>query len=405
MTSAERHEARYQRRKAKRLAKRRAYLDQFDNFDCITDFSALIRANWEARRGVLWKASVMRYNTNFIRNALRARDMLRSGQDTRQGFYNFRIMERGKIRDVHSLHYAERVIRRSACTNALVPILARNLIYDNGASLADKGTGFAIKRVETMLHRYWRKHGNEGYVLVIDFRKYFDNIRHEPLKRIYADRLHDEKLRRLAEGFFECCGDKGLYIGPEDSQIAAIAFPNHIDHLIKDQWRIPYYCRYMDDSIIIMRDKKELEGIRDKLLSAFEECGIVINPKKTQIIKLKRGFTFLKVQFYLQDNGRLVKKPDRKNTVRQRRKLKAFKRFYDKGEMTLDQILTGYMSWRGCLLNKHAHKTLLSMDNLFIRLFNVSPWIKKKKGWNYHDGKRKNPEGPSPYQCLQVPAC
>lgn len=405
MTSAERHEARYQRRKAKRLAKRRAYLDQFDDFNRVSDFSALIRANWESRRGVLWKASVMRYNVNFIRNALTARNMLRSGRDTRQGFYNFKIMERGKVRDVHSLHYSERVIRRSVCTNSLVPVLSRNLIYDNGASLADKGTGFAVKRVETMLHRHYRKHGNEGYVLVIDFRKYFDNIQHDPLKEIYRERIHDERLRKLSEGFFDCCGDKGLYIGPEDSQIAAIAFPNHIDHLIKDQWRVPFYCRYMDDSIIIMRDKKALEAIRDKLLAEYEKYGIVINPKKTQIVKLKRGFTFLKVQFYLQDYGRLVKKPDRKNTVRQRRKLKAFKRFYDKGEMTLEQIVTGYMSWRGCLLNKHAYRTLKSMDHLFVRLFNTAPWIKNKKGWKYHDGKRENPERAGAYQRMQVSAC
>ena len=131
MNSAERHEARYQRRKAAREAKRRKRLDVYDNFDRVASIPALMRANFDSRKGVMWKASVARYNAHFLKFAVMQSRDLYAGKFKCSGFFVFWIVERGKRRHVHSLHYAERVIRRSFCINALVPILSSGLIYDN----------------------------------------------------------------------------------------------------------------------------------------------------------------------------------------------------------------------------------------------------------------------------------
>lgn len=380
MTSAERHEARYQRRKARREEKRKMLIGKYDDYARATSVSALIGANWASRKGVMWKGSVARYNANFFKNARQAHRLLTIGTDTRQGFYNFTIMERGKPRDVHSLHYAERVIRRSVCTNAMVPILSNGLIYDNGASLKDRGITFAIDRCAAMLHKYWRKYrDNEGYVLVIDFKKYFDNIEHDPLFSVFDRYILDKRLNSLCRSFVTATGSKGLFIGPEDSQISAIAHPNRIDHKVKEVWHCKYFARYMDDSYIIMRTKEELIKIRDLLFAEYRKIGIVLNSKKTQIIKLSRGFTFLKTQFILQQNGRLVQKPCRAATIRQRRKLKAFRRFVSCGLMNVEQVCNSYMSWRGYMGKKDAHRTIIRMDKLVYQLFAVKPWIKKNK--------------------------
>lgn len=380
MTSAERHEARYQRRKAKRDAHRAARIGKYDNFDRCTSVSALLEANWAARKGVMWKGSVARYNMRSFRNARFSHRLLASGADTRQGYYHFQIIERGKLRDVHSLHYAERVIRRSICTNAMVPILSNGLIYDNGASLEDKGITFAINRVATMLHRYYRKYGdNEGYVLVIDFRKYFDNIEHEPMFEVYDRNFHDIRLNHTCRNFVLGTGSKGLYIGPEDSQISAIAYPSRIDHKIKDVWRIKEFERYMDDSVLFMRSKDDLIKVRDALFAEYAKQGIILNPKKTQIVKLSRGFTFLKTQFFLQTSGRVLQKPCRGSTIVQRRKLKSFRRFVDEGLMTVRDVEESYMSWRGYMGHKDAHRTVHNMDNLFFNLLHTEPWKKEKK--------------------------
>lgn len=380
MTSKERHEARYQRRKATRARKRRERLGKYDDFDRLSSVSALVKAHFDSRKGVLWKASVARYDAKFFHNSIISHKRLIAGKDTRQGFYHFQIVERGKPRDVHSLHYSERVIRRSVCINAMVPILSDSLIFDNGASLKGKGVSFAIKECEKHLHDYWAEHrDNEGYALIIDFKSFFNNIQHEPMFAVYDHSFNDARLREICKDFVRACGSSGLYIGPEDSQISAIAYPSSIDHLIKDVWKIHGYGRYMDDSYIIHRNKDELRKIRDRLIAEFNKLGIIANPKKTQIVKLSRGFTFLKTQFFLQPSGKIVEKPAHVNIVRQRRKNVSFRRFCMRGMMTVEQVSGSYMSWRGSIKNKDARRTIHSMDRHFFKLFAVKPWIKKRK--------------------------
>lgn len=388
MNSTERHERRYQRRKAAREAKRRSKLDIYDNFDRVASPQALMQANFDSRKGVRWKASVARYDAHFLKNSILASQRLYAGDFKCEGFYSFNIMERGKLRSIHSLHYSERVIRRSACVESIVPILSHNLIYDNCASLKGKGIQKQLDRCETHLHRYFREYGdNEGYVLIIDFKGYFDHILHGPLFEIIDCYIKDLLLNLLCRLFISASdADKedkdkgvGLYIGPEDNQIYAVAYPNRIDHLIKDGWGIKAYGRYMDDSYIIVRDKAALQEIKRLLFVEFEKLGIIPNLKKTQIIKLSRGFTFLKTKFYLLPNGKVLRKPVHDNIVRERRKLKKHKRLVEEGVMTIEQVCQSYMSWRGFILKKDAYRTVHNMDLLFVSLYGVRPWKKKRR--------------------------
>ena len=408
MNSQERHEARYQRRKAARAAKRREKLKEYDDFDRLSSVPALLHANWDSRKGVMFKASVARYNMNFYKNATRQSRELRTGKDLRQAFYTFDIRERGKLRHIHSLHYSERVIRRSACVNAFVPVLANGLIYDNGASLKGKGVSFANDRCVAHLHKFFRETGsNDGYILIIDFRGYFDHILHDPLKEMIDKAFEDKRIVSLSHGFIDATNaDKppeqygqGLYIGPEDSQIYAVAYPNRIDHKIKDELRQRYYARYMDDSYIIHHDKAVLQQILKILLAEYEKYGIIPNPKKTQIVKLNRGFTFLKTRYYLTPSGKVIRKADHDCVVRERRKIKKLHRLYARGVVTLEQIIQSYMSWRGSILRRNAYRSVRSMDALFYKLYGVRPWrnIKKKRG-NQHGRKYTGPDHSGNYR-------
>lgn len=390
MTSTERREGRYQRRKAAREAKRRKTLNQYDDFEKVASLGALIKANFESRKGVSWKASVVRYDSQVLKYSVLQSRILHSGRYNTAGFYSFVIYERGKRRHIHSLHYADRVVRRSACINSLVPVLSSNLIYDNGASLKGRGVSFSSQRCETHLHKYFRETGsNDGYILIIDFKGFFDHILHEPLDRILDRYFLDLRLNALCRGFISATGkDKpeaeqgaGLFIGPEDSQIYAVAYPNSIDHRIKDQWRLPYYGRYMDDSYIIMKDKEELQRVQHLLYEEYAKLGIIPNIKKTQIVKLSHGFTFLKTKYFLTSTGKVIKKPDHDAIVRERRKLKKLRRFFDAGVMSLEQITQSYMSWRGSILKRDAYRSVCYMDALFYSLFGTMPWknIKKKR--------------------------
>ena len=99
---------------------------------------------------------------------------------------------------------------------------------------------------------------------------------------------------------------------------------------------------------------------------------IELHPRKTQIVKLSHGFTFLKKKFFYSETGRVIVRPCRDTITRERRKLKALKRMLDSGDITMEQIEQQYQSWRGGLVHLDAHDTLLSMDALYRDLFKGS---------------------------------
>lgn len=67
---------------------------------------------------------------------------------------------------------------------------------------------------------------------------------------------------------------------------------NEVDQFIKHKLHIKYYCRYLDDSIVIVKTKKEaiyaLEQIKKFLQYNLK---LELN-KKTQIFKSKQGVNF-----------------------------------------------------------------------------------------------------------------
>lgn len=395
MTSEERHKEREARRRAARKAKRSEKLSEYDNFDRVADYNSLYQAYLDARKGVTWKASVQRYGLDLSKNLCKTHNALIKGEDVRKGFISFDLVERGKLRHIQSVHFSERVPQKSLSQNALMPVLSNGLIYDNGASRKGMGVSHAINRITRHLQEHYKKHGNEGYILQIDIKDYFASIPHEPLKEVIREKSTDEKIIQLTERFIDAFAEdkmkemkqykdiastygdeyaKGLGLGSEICQICAVSYPNSVDHCIKEELRERGYARFMDDSYIIHADKEHLKEVLQVVREKYAKQGLQLNEKKTKIVKLSRGFTFLKTQFILTDTGKVVKKICRESVTRERRKLKKFAKLNRQGEMSYEQIREAYQSWKGYAGNKDAYKTIRNMDALFNRLF-IDEWI------------------------------
>lgn len=112
MNSKERHEARYQRRKMKRLLRRQKSNAKYGDFEKVFSFDNLYMAFRKCCLGVGWKASTQRFKANALQNV---NDLFRSLQNDKyksRGFYEFDIVERGKERHIKSVHISERVVQR-----------------------------------------------------------------------------------------------------------------------------------------------------------------------------------------------------------------------------------------------------------------------------------------------------
>jgi retron-type reverse transcriptase len=315
------------------------------------------------------KRAHSRYSASALPNICRTQDELLSGKFKTKGFYEFDLVERGKPRHVRSVHISERVVQRCVCDNALIPALRRSFIYDNGATLQGRGYDFAVKRVNKFLVEHYRRHGSEGYVLLFDFSKYFDTAQHYPIFEQIERSGLDDRLVSLVEYFIKNFGEYGLGLGSQVSQISAVALPNKIDHYIKDTLRMKYYARYMDDGVIISESKERLKTCLAELRRLCAELGIKLNEKKTQIVKLSRGFTFIKVRFRYGSRGAVIRKVTYKGIKHMREKLRVFRRWVSSGKMTITDVRASLASWRGYISRFHGYFVIQSVERFYKELF------------------------------------
>lgn len=369
MTSQERREVRYQRRKQHREEKKFEKHLRCLNFEDVFTYENLYKAYKKCRTNVSWKASTQKYIVNAPLNVYQTYVKLMTDKFKSDGFYEFDLYERGKHRHIKSVTMNERVVQRCLCDNALVPVITRKFIYDNGASLPNKGYHFAVKRLERHLHYHYRKYGNDGYILLFDFSKFFDNVSHELVKKILANEFDDERILKLTYHFIDAFGEKGLGLGSQVSQTLALASADKLDHYIKEKLQIKGYGRYMDDGYVIHKDKEYLKKVLKNIRMICDELGIVINEKKTQIVKLSHGFTWLKVRFFILPTGKIVKKIYKKSVTRMRKKLKKFRKHVDNGKMTYIDVYTAFQSWKAYAENFNAYNTIKNMGDLYNDLF------------------------------------
>lgn len=368
MTSEERREARYQRRKAKREAAKEKRNEGHD-FKTVYSFGALRKSFYAARKGTNWKASVQRYGCNVLRNSYNQSRLLMQHKDISRGFIEFDLYERGKKRHISSVHISERVVQKATCIYGITPVISESLIYENGASQKDKGTKFSSDILIEHLRRHYRKSGftNSGYIIMGDGHDFFGSQRHgiirENISRVVTDRELVGQTMKFIDAF-----EKGLGLGSEVCQINAVAYPDRIDHYIKEVLRCKYYDRHMDDWYIIVDTKEEAVGILEDISHRYLEMGVEMNPKKTQVIKLSHGFTWLQDRYFLTESGKVIRKPSHKKISRDRRKLKKMAVLVDIGDIKFKQVMSFYASFRGYMKWRTARKTKYTMDKLFNEL-------------------------------------
>lgn len=339
------------------------------------ELQTLLECAYECTRQSRWKETTQRFLANALVNVAMLRDDVLEGRYSVQPTVDFLLNERGHIRKIEAPVIRDRIIQKTLMKHVLTPSLRPYVIYDNYASLKERGTEFARKRFEVMLRRYIAKNGTDGYILLGDIKKYFESVVHEILKQLIAPKIAGEPEDVIALIHYvidtSSHSDRGLNLGSECPQIFAVYYLNLLDVFIKVVKGIKYYGRYMDDFFVIGKSKAELASILTDIEGKLAELGLLINAKKTHIVKLSHGFTFLQVKYNVLPTGRILKRPSHGKIFRERRRLRAFRRQMDDGIMTEGEVYNCYQSWRGTVVKDHnaCRKSIVSMDALYSSLF------------------------------------
>lgn len=340
-------------------------------YKILLDLNVLYKAFSKCKRGVDWKYSMQKYEANILLNLNTLQKDLKNKTYVPDKYVEFTVSERGKTRHIKSPSIRDKILQRAICDNILEPIIYPKLIHNNGASIKGKGVEFSRKQLTKHLQQYYREYGNKGYILVGDFRKFFESIPHDKLIKALSKYVLDEDVMNLLKLIINSYTDTGigLGIGSQASQIFGVFYPTPIDKYCTVVEENKYYARHMDDFYIIHHDEEYLKQLLPKIRKISDELGLTLNEKKTQICKLSKGFVFLKQFIYMTDTGKIVRRPAKTNIVRERRKLKSFYKKMQRGEMTREYIVEHYKSWRGTTKKYAKPYTIKNMDELFTSLF------------------------------------
>jgi hypothetical protein len=85
----------------------------------------------------------------------------------------------------------------------------------------------------------------------------------------------------------------------------------------------------------------------------------------------------LQIKYYVTSTGKVVKRINPKAVTRQRRRLKAYKRILDNGEIPLEDIELSYKSWMGDYTKLMSKKQIANMKQLYKDLFGKETRWKK----------------------------
>ena len=329
----------------------------------IVTFEALHTAYLKARRGKRYDADTLRFSINLEQEIVALLNGLQDGTYHTGEYRRFNVFE-PKKREVAALPFRDRVVQHAIVT-AIEPIFERQFSFDSYACRVAKGTHAGADRLTDFLRRANRM-WPEVYVLKADISKYFSSINHDVLKAILRRKIACLKTLELLNGIIDSWSietGKGVPIGNLTSQLFANVYLNELDKFIKQELHWRFYLRYMDDFVLVGRNKIVLNQAKNAIQKFLRSRLLLELNHKTSIFPAKQGVDFL--GFRIWKTHRLLRK---RSVIGMRRKLTVFQTRYAKGEIGQDKIQASITSWLGHI--KHANAYTLQkklFENLILR--------------------------------------
>lgn len=255
-------------------------------FDAVVERENLLLAFARASRGKSSCLAQIGYAAN-LRDEI---EVLRTGLV--DGTYPVGIYTQFTIHDPKERIITAATFRERVLHHALMNVCERYFdkwqIFDSYASRRGKGQMAAVRRAQEFASHY-------AWFLKCDFRKYFDSIPHDRLKRMLRHKFKDEKVlywfERIIDSY-EVSSDRGLPIGNLTSQHLANHYLDGLDR------KFHPYVRYMDDFIIWADDRDVLRRVRDDVARYAEtELGLTLK-EKPFINRSVQGMDFLGMRVY-----------------------------------------------------------------------------------------------------------
>lgn len=314
-----------------------------EKFDEKLTFEKLLEAEKRAKKGKENKKEILKYEVDLETNIMNLYNSLKDGT-YKMGEYRVFTIYEPKERVIKSLPFNDRIVHQWYIEEFIKPYILKRFINDSYACIDKRGTHLAIKK----LQKYIREN-KECYVLKCDIKKYFHSINKDILFSIMSKYIRNQKLLELTKVFiYDTEEIKSIPIGNYTSQYFANIYLNELDYFVKQELKIKYYLRYMDDFVLLIKNKEEAKSVLDKIRTFLDlKLKLELN-KKTCYYPSYKGVNFCG---YIVYNTHIL---IRKRSIKKiKRKINKWNILYSNDKLDYHKFILCFNSFKGHI--KHAN--------------------------------------------------
>ena len=334
-------------------------------FDKHLTFESLLSAHARASKTKRNSKEVLIFEIDLETNLVNLYKQLKNGTYKMGKYREFKIYE-PKERVIRSLPYIDRMVHQWYIHEFIKPYITPRFIKDSYACIDGRGTHKAVETLQEYMRKMKNKYGSY-YILKCDVRRFFYNIDKDVLLAILSKIIKDPKLMELTKVFiYGDLDDVGIPIGNYTSQYFANIYMNELDQYVKQELKVKYYVRYMDDFILLVESKQEAKRLLFLISQFLEENLHLELNHKSGYFPNRAGVDFCGFRIF--ESYRLLRKRSYKKI---KKKVKKWNYLYEHEILDIHQVLLEWNSWiahsnhASCYaLQRKVYDSILCKDEL-----------------------------------------
>lgn len=260
-------------------------------YEGIYNLDNLKKAHLNARRHKSDYSEVIEMDRNLEENLKKLQNSLIDKTYSTSDYQIFIKNDTGKEREIYKLPYFPDRVCQWAIMLQTEKIFLNTFSHFSSASIPNKGIHYALN----LLDEYMLDDIGTEYCLKIDIKKFFPNIDHDIMKKLFRKKFKDKDLLWLLDEIVDSVeGERGIPIGNYTSQYFANFYLTYFDHWLKQDKNVQYVIRYMDDIIILHKDKEYLHQLRKDIeLYLFDNLKLELKSNYQVFPSRIRGIDFV----------------------------------------------------------------------------------------------------------------
>lgn len=330
-----------------------------DLFKRITNEDNMYDAYKQAIRGKgKYNPEAMQFALDEVYNLKALRQSLIDETYNFSGYVRFTVYE-PKERVIDAPHFEDKIVQL-AINNILKEVYNPSFIFDSYACIDGKGTHKCVDRISYFVRKARWEYGEDAYIVKLDIKKFFYSIDRDILKSILPKKI---KCKRTLQLLFkiidsaDAIDELGLPLGNTLSQIFANIYMNELDQYCKRKLSIRYMVRYMDDLIIVTKNKEDAREVFANIDSFVNKrLHLKLNKNKSKIFPINQGVNAVGYKIYA--THRLLRNDSKKKI---KRKAKAMPRLIKEGHMTINKAEQILNSWLGHANHANSYNFIQSL--------------------------------------------